>query len=78
MCLGTITKLAAAWDDDGARLGSLDDGSVVTLAFVPDAAVGDHLLVHLGIPVEVLEPAAAAQALSLREPARPDDSGGDT
>ena len=39
---------------------------VVPLAFVPDAAAGAHLLVHLGIPVEVLDPAAAREALALR------------
>ena len=56
MCLGTIARLAAAWDDGSARVGRLDDGSVVPLAFVPGAAAGDDLLLHLGIPVEVLQP----------------------
>ena len=56
MCVGTIARLAAAWDDGGARAGRLDDGSLVTLAFVPEAAPGDDLLLHLGIPVEVLPP----------------------
>ena len=50
----------------GSRAGRLDDGTVVSLAFVPEAELGDHLLVHLGVPVEVLEPADAAEALALR------------
>lgn len=66
MCLGSIAVLAAAWDDAGARVGRLDDGCVVTLSFVPDAQPGAHLLLHLGIPVEVLEPEAAHDALALR------------
>ena len=76
MCLGAITRLAATWDEDGVRVGSLADGSVVTLGFVPEAKVGNQLLVHLGIPVEVLDPATAAEALSLRERGLSDDYGG--
>ncbi len=56
MCLGSIAVLVEAWDDGGARVGRLDDGSVVSLSFVPEAEPGDVLLVHLGIPVEVLAP----------------------
>lgn len=66
MCLGSIAVVVEAWDDAGARLGRLDDGSVVPLAFVPDAREGAHVLIHLGIPVEVLDPAAARDAIALR------------
>jgi hydrogenase maturation factor len=78
MCLGAVTELVAVWDEDGVRVGSLTDGSVVTLGFVPEAQAGDQLLVHLGIPVEVLDPAAAADALSLRERGRSYVDGGVT
>lgn len=67
MCLGSIAVLAEAWDDDGVRVGRLEDGCVVSLSFVPDAEPGGYLLLHLGIPVEVLDPAAARDALELRE-----------
>jgi hydrogenase maturation factor len=66
MCLGTIAVLTEAWTSDGARLGRLHDDTVVSLAFVPDAEAGAHLLVHLGIPVEVLDADTAAEALALR------------
>jgi hydrogenase maturation factor len=69
MCLGSIALLTEAWVDEGARLGRLDDGCVVPLAFVPQARPGDHLLVHLGIPVEVLDPDTALEALALRSSA---------
>jgi hypothetical protein len=55
MCVGSTALLAESWEDGGARSGRLDDGCVVTLAFVPHAQPGDHLLLHLGIPVEVVE-----------------------
>jgi hydrogenase maturation factor len=68
MCLGTIAVLADAWDDGPARVGRLADGTVVPLAYVAGARPGDHLLVHLGIPVEVLDAATAREALELRNP----------
>ncbi len=76
MCLGAIATLVEAWDEDGARLGRLDDGSVVPLAFAPGAEPGSALLVHLGIPVEVLDGDAAAEALALRGATIVDDDGG--
>jgi hypothetical protein len=56
MCLGTVARLADAWRDGPARVGRLEDGTEVPLAFVPEAVAGDRLLLHLGIPVEVLRP----------------------
>jgi hydrogenase maturation factor len=66
MCLGSIAVLVDAWDEEGVRVGRLDDGSLVPLSFLPDAPAGVHVLVHLGIPVEVIEPDAAHDALALR------------
>jgi hydrogenase expression/formation protein HypC len=66
MCLGSIDVLAEAWEDGEARTGRLGCGKVVPLAFVPGAQVGDHVLVHLGVPVEVLDRKAAEEALALR------------
>jgi hydrogenase expression/formation protein HypC len=66
MCLGAITRVAETWEQEGVPVARLDDGSVVSLSFVPEASAGAYVLVHLGIPVEVLDPAAAEQALALR------------
>lgn len=70
MCIGAIVRLEEAWEEGGTRVGRLAGGAVVSLAFVPDARAEDHLLVHLGVPVEVLEPETAAQALALQEELR--------
>ena len=77
MCLGAIAVLADAWDDGPVRVGRLADGALVPLAYVSDAQPGDHLLVHLGIPVEVLDADAAGEALSLRSARDPDDERAD-
>ena len=58
----------------GDVLGRLDDGCVVPLAFVPDARPGAYLLVHLGIPVEVLDPATPERHLpALADPTDRED-----
>lgn len=77
MCLGGIAVLEDAWDEERVRLGRLGDGTVVPLSYVPDARPGSYLLVHIGIPVEVLDPETARAALALRAgvPA-PDHEGG--
>ena len=66
MCLAGIARLEAAWDERGARVGKLDDGDVVSLAFVPDAEAGSYVLVQLGIPIEIVTAADAAAARALR------------
>jgi hydrogenase maturation factor len=70
MCLGSILRLVETWDDGGARVGRLADGAVVSLALVAEARPGDELLVHLGIPVQVLDHDTARGALALREGGR--------
>ena len=54
MCVGSSSVLVEVWEEGGARVGRLGDGHVVSLAFLPEAQAGDVVLVHLGIPVEVL------------------------
>ncbi len=70
MCVGSISLLTDAWDERGARVGRLDDGKVVSLAFLPEAQAGVYVLVHLGIPVEVIDSEDARQAVALREEVR--------
>lgn len=73
MCLGSICVLHESWDDGASRVGRLHDGRIVPLSFVPNAVPGEFLLLHLGIPVEVLDPAAAQDALALRTTPTPID-----
>lgn len=70
MCIGSIARLVDTWDEDGVRVGRLADGCVVSLSFVPDARSGADLLLHLGIPVEILDAETARDALELRAAAQ--------
>ena len=54
MCIGSSAVLVEVWEEDGSRIGRLTDGHVVSLAFLPEAETGDVVLLHLGVPVEVL------------------------
>jgi hydrogenase maturation factor len=54
MCIGSSAILVEVWEQAGSRVGRLGDGHDVSLAFLPEAAAGDIVLLHLGIPVEVL------------------------
>jgi len=76
MCVGGVALLRETWDDGGSPVGCLDDGDTVSLAFVPAAAPGDYLLIHLGIPVEVLDRQTALEALGRRAHAATEE--GDT
>lgn len=66
MCVGSIARLVETWDEDGVPVGRLADGCVVSLSFVPEAESGADLLLHLGIPVEILDQETARDALELR------------
>jgi hydrogenase expression/formation protein HypC len=51
-------------DDPLLRVGRVDFGGVVkevNLAYVPDACVGDHVLVHVGFAITVIDEAEAAR-----------------
>jgi hydrogenase maturation factor len=56
MCIGSSELLVEVWEEGDARAGRLSNGHVVSLAFLPKAGAGDVVLLHLGIPVEVLAP----------------------
>jgi hydrogenase expression/formation protein HypC len=64
MCLAVPGRiLSIAGDEPVMRLGRVDFGGLVkeiNLAFVPEAAVGDHVLVHVGFAITVIDEAEAA------------------
>ena len=49
------------------RVGRVDFGGIVkeiALAFVPEATVGDHVLVHVGFAIAMIDEAEAARVLA--------------
>ena len=67
MCLaipGKVTHIDG--DDPLARTGRVSFAGVITeanLSFVPDAGIGDYVLVHAGFAITKLDEAEAARSL---------------
>jgi hydrogenase expression/formation protein HypC len=63
MCLAVPARvLSIAGANDLMRTGRVDFGGItkeVNLAYVPEAGIGDYVLVHVGFAISVLDEAAA-------------------
>ncbi len=72
MCLAIPGRiLSMTGDDPLMRVGRVDFGGIVkeiNLAYVPEAALGDYVLVHVGFAISVIDAAEAARIFDyLRE-----------
>ena len=68
MCLGIPGKIVAVRDDPFLRMGTVDFDGVtreVCLAYVPEAGVGDYVIVHVGFAINRLDEAEAQATLRL-------------
>ncbi len=64
MCLAVPGKLLSITGSDFARSGAVSFGGItktVNLAYVPEARVGDYVLVHVGFALSVVDEAEARQ-----------------
>ena len=63
MCLAMPGRiLSASAEDSIIRVGRVDFGGVVkeiNLAYVPEAGIGDYVLVHVGFALAVIDEAEA-------------------
>ena len=63
MCLAIPGRIASlSGDDPIMRVGRVDFGGIVkeiNLAYVPEAGVGDYVLVHVGCALTVIDEAEA-------------------
>ena len=68
MCLGVPARVVSVADEDGVRMGRVDFGGVarkVCLEHVPEAVVGDYVLVHVGFALSKLDEAEARRVFEL-------------
>jgi hydrogenase expression/formation protein HypC len=64
MCLAVPGKVLSITGDDLRRSGQVSFGGVVkevNLAYVPEANVGDYVVVHVGFALSVVDEAEAKQ-----------------
>ena len=64
MCLAVPGRVVEVRDGEDLRAARVDFGGVVreaSLAFVPEARVGDYVLVHVGFAISRIDEAAARE-----------------
>ena len=68
MCLAIPGRVIESYEDHGLRMGRIDYSGTVNqacLEYVPDAAVGNYVLVHAGFAISVLDEDEAQKTLAL-------------
>jgi hydrogenase expression/formation protein HypC len=72
MCLAIPGKITEIQPDELMPMGRVDFGGVVRevcLAYVPEAAVGDYVVVHVGFAISKIDEVEARQSLKLMKEA---------
>ena len=68
MCLAIPGRVVEFHNTDGVRMSKVDFGGVTReacLEYLPEAAVGDYVLVHAGFAITKVDPEEAARTLQL-------------
>ena len=68
MCLGIPGKIFNIFQNDSTRMGVVDFSGVkldVCLEAVPDAQIGDYVIVHAGFAISTLSEEEAQETLDL-------------
>ena len=66
MCLAVPGQVESIHEEHGTRMGRVNFGGVVKeicLAYLPDIAVGDYTIVHVGFAISRIDEASAQQTL---------------
>lgn len=66
MCLAVPGKILSISGDDFLRSGRISFGGIVkevSLAYVPEAQIGNYVVVHVGFAIAILDEAEAEQTL---------------
>ena len=70
MCLAIPGKILDTREENGSRLGRVQFGGItrlVQLDFVPEAGVGDYVIVHVGFALSKVDAEEAARTYQLLE-----------
>ena len=68
MCLGIPGKIIEIRDEGGLAMGRVDFGGVrkeACLAYVPEARVGDYVIIHVGFAISMVDEEEALRTLEL-------------
>jgi len=70
MCLGVPGQIVEVRERDGLRMATVDFGGTrreVCLAYVPEAGLGDYVVVHVGFAISVVSETEARETQALLE-----------
>ena len=70
MCLAIPGKILEIYDEQGLRMGKLDFGGTIRkccLQYIPEAAVGEYALVHVGFAISTIDAEEATRTYQLLE-----------
>lgn len=68
MCLAIPGRVQAVRDDRGTRMATVEFGGVrkeICLAYLPDVAVDDYVIVHVGFAISRVDEASALETLQM-------------
>ena len=68
MCLGIPGKIKEIYSQEGTRMGKIDFSGVkldVCLEAVPEAKVGEYVIVHAGFAISSMSEAEAQETLDI-------------
>lgn len=66
MCLGIPGRIIELYNKDGLEMGKVDFGGVVReacLVYVPEAVIGDYVIIHVGFAINLLSETEARETL---------------
>ncbi|HEU4350032.1 MAG TPA: HypC/HybG/HupF family hydrogenase formation chaperone [Actinoplanes sp.] len=67
MCLAVPGRVLSITESDGTRMAEVDFGGVhknVCLEYIPDVAIGEYVVVHVGFAIQRLDEQSAQQTLA--------------
>jgi hydrogenase expression/formation protein HypC len=67
MCLAVPGKILSLQDRDGTLMSEVDFGGIkknVCLQYIPDATVGEYVVVHVGFAIQRLDEQSAIRTLA--------------
>jgi hydrogenase expression/formation protein HypC len=67
VCLAVPGRVVALGERDGTSMAEVDFGGVrkeVCLQYIPDAAVGEYVIVHVGFAIQRLDEQSARESLA--------------
>jgi hydrogenase expression/formation protein HypC len=70
MCLAIPGKIVSSEEENGIRVGRVEFGGIsrtACLDFVPEASVGDYVLVHVGFALSRVDPEEAERTYKALE-----------